>query len=83
MEYFIHAYSNAAPFVSDEIIRYIQASSPKEAITKFVDSNPHPMGVYSAACYNSADDYHKNLKPQTKWLSGEALKKLKSGAFVE
>jgi hypothetical protein len=61
-EYFIVAHSKAAPFCSDESTHYYSASTPKEAMEKFVKKYNHPAGLYSAALFEDADAYHKNKK---------------------
>lgn len=72
-EFFIVANSNPAPMVSDQSTTYQPAPSSSSAIEQFVADYKHPCGLYSAAAYYSADDYHKGLPPAVRWLSHKAL----------
>lgn len=68
-EYFIFANSFAAPFFSDSSTHFETAPDPVTALEKFAKNYSHPCGLYSAACYGSSDDYHKNKKPLAMWNS--------------
>lgn len=63
MEFFVRGNTFAAPFTSDPIERYVEADNPLDALEKFVKDFRHPMGLYYAAAYSSADDYHKKRQP--------------------
>jgi len=76
-EYFIVANSFAAPFFSDQSTAYAKGETPEAALTDFVAKYSHPAGLYSAACYASADAYHKNQKPLATWLCNSELKNQK------
>ncbi len=84
IEYYIDGSSNAAPFFGDSIGGYVTASSPQAALQQFINSNPHPCGVYALACYASADDKMKGHKPLAQWMSSKALQQhgVQGGAFV-
>lgn len=71
-EFFIVANSNAAPMVSDESVHYVEAISPSVAMDIFREQYKHPLGLYSAAVYTKADDYHKAKEPLLQWLSDKA-----------
>jgi hypothetical protein len=75
VEYFILANSFAAPFVSDQSISYIEADTPADALTTFATKYAHPAGLFSAACYESADDYHKSLSPLAMWLCNHEIER--------
>jgi len=68
IEYFIYEMSCAAPFVSDVQSRYIEAASPEDALSEARKTYSHPCGLFSAACYKSADDFHRGYKPIAAWL---------------
>jgi hypothetical protein len=68
LEYFIRAASFAAPFVSDESTDYVEADTPEEALLAFVERYKHPMGLYSADAYASADAYYKDQPRLARWL---------------
>ena len=73
-EFFIVANSNAAPMVSDESVHYVDAESSASALERLVSHiYKHPCGLYSAAAYYSADDFHKKARPAARWLSHKAL----------
>lgn len=71
-EYFIHAASFAAPFMSDESTGYVTAWSPADALEQYAASYTHPAGLYAADCYASADAYHKGEKHLARWLCNKA-----------
>lgn len=71
-EYFIHAASFAAPFVSDESTGFVTADSPEAALVAFAESYRHSAGLYAADAYASADAYHKREKRLARWLSNKA-----------
>ena len=72
-EYFVVAHSFAAPFVSDESTRFVEAESPKEAAEKFAASYKHPAGLYAANVYASADSYHKDGPILARWRSNQSI----------
>lgn len=72
-EFFIVANSNAAPMVPDQSTYYQEAESSASAIERFVADYKHPFGLYSAAAYYSADEFHKGRPPAVRWLSHKAL----------
>ena len=76
-EYFIFANSFAAPFFSDDSIKFIKAYSPIEALEKFVAGYNHPCGLYAAVCYADANAYHKNETPLAKWLCNHEIEKMR------
>lgn len=85
-EYFIVANSFAAPFCSDTSEKYVEAGSPQEALEQFAKKYDHPFGLYFAACFASADDYHKDKKALATWkcnlvLAQEELTKDKKGGY--
>jgi hypothetical protein len=63
MEYFVVANSKAAPFVSDTSNKFQKGRSPHEALGLFIEAYSHPSGLFSAAVYESSDDFHKGKKP--------------------
>lgn len=71
-EFFIVANSFAAPFCSDQSTHFMAAKTPLVALEKFAEQYKHPAGLYSAACYESSDDYHKGKKFLASWLSNHA-----------
>jgi len=72
-EYYIFAQSFAAPFVSDDSEKYVEAEDEVEALTRFVDSYSHPMGLYSAVIYASHRDHVKRKKPLASWWSNHLI----------
>jgi hypothetical protein len=74
MEYFIFANSFAAPFFSDTSHDFQEAPTPKAALQIFAGRYSHPCGLYAAACYESAEAYHKGTQPLARWLSNHAAK---------
>jgi hypothetical protein len=73
-EYFIDANSYAAPFVSDNSTKYVEADTPQEALEKFAADYKHPAGLYVAFAYESADDMHKGKYPLARWLSNKQIR---------
>ena len=71
-DFFVVANSFAAPFVSDQSTHFVAAYSPDEALEKLADQYAHPCGLYAAACYESADAYHKGEAMLGRWLSYRA-----------
>lgn len=71
-EYFVVTNSFAAPFFSDTDDGFVEADSPKDALEKTARDYRHPAGLYAAACYRSADAYHKGERPLARWLSNRA-----------
>ena len=59
-EYFIYATSNPAPFCGDTSEGFIKGTSPEDALSKYKKKYKHPAGLYYAAVYKDANDYHKN-----------------------
>lgn len=74
-EYFIFATSFAAPFCSDTSHEFVTAESPQAALEQFAGSYGHPCGLYAAACYESAEAYHKGQNPLAKWVCNHELEK--------
>lgn len=81
-EYFIQARSFAAPFVSDESTAYVQAETPEAALTAFAADYRHPMGLYAAEAYESADAYHKRQEPLARWLCNHEREKQRLTALA-
>lgn len=81
-EYFIQARSFAAPFVSDESTAYGTAATPEEALTAFATDYRHPMGLYAAEAYESADAYHKRQEPLARWLCNHEREKQRLTALA-
>lgn len=79
-EFFIHAGSFAAPFVSDTSTSYVEAESPGAALEKFAAGYSHPAGLYAALCYASADAYHKGADPLATWLCNHEIAKREATA---
>lgn len=73
-EFFIVANSNPAPMVSDQSTHYVEAPSPDTALLDFAGGYGHPFGLYNAAAYYSADDFHKSQRPGSRWFSPKALR---------
>ncbi len=73
-EYFIVANSFAAPFFSDQSTHFIAADSAEDALDKFILTYKHPLGLYSAAAYFDANDFHKGFSPMASYLSPKAEK---------
>lgn len=74
-EYFIVSNSFAAPFFSDQGEGFVKATSPKRALLEYVNTYDHPAGLYSAAVYKDANDYHKGKKAVAKWICNAELEK--------
>lgn len=74
-EWFIHANSFAAPFVSDSSSGFVRADTAEQALEKFAAEYDHPCGLYAAAVYRSADDYYKNVDPLARWLCNHELER--------
>lgn len=80
-EYFIVANSFAAPFCSDTSTHFHEGDTAGSALNDFaVKGYKHPCGLYSAAAYDSAEAYHKGVKPLQRWLSNHARAIEESGA---
>lgn len=62
-EFFITAQSFAAPFVSDPSDAFVEAETPEAALEQFAADYKHPMGLYSANAYESADAERKGADP--------------------
>lgn len=73
-DYFIHAATFAAPFVSDTITRYIAAETPEAAIDQLVGEYRESVGIYAADAFATADDYHRGRAALARWRSNKALK---------
>jgi hypothetical protein len=76
-EYFVTARSFAAPFVSDTSDGYVTAETPQQALEQFAANYKHPMGLYAAEAWASADAYHKGEKSLAQWLSNHEQAKQK------
>ena len=74
-EYFIISNSFAAPFFSDQGTHYVKGKSPESALKKLAKDYSHPCGLFAAAVYESADDYHKNKTPLAKWICNQEAEK--------
>ncbi len=74
-EYFIKGTTFAAPFVSEDVSGFIEASDPSEALHTFVGKYKNGVGIYAAKAYTSADDYHKSKEPLATWLSNHEIAK--------
>lgn len=68
MEFFIHANSFAAPFVSEETTRYVQGEDASSALEAY----GRVYKPYAADVYASADAFHKREKPLARWRSNKA-----------
>jgi hypothetical protein len=64
--------------MSDQSTKFVDAESPKDALEQFAESYSHPCGLYSAACYESADSYHKDGPILAMWLSNAELERRKA-----
>jgi len=71
-EYFVVTNSFAAPFISDQGTRFVEAHNPNAALRRVAKEYKHPAGLYAADCYESADAYHKNEPRLARWLSNKA-----------
>jgi hypothetical protein len=69
-EFFITARSFAAPFVSDETERYMEADTAADALELFAVVYSHPCGLYAAEAWESADAYHKRGEPLARCAPG-------------
>lgn len=74
-EFFIDANSNAAPFFSDNVSKFVTANTPEEALLNFISSKPHPCGIYAAVAYKSSYAKMKGEKPIARWLCNFAIQK--------
>lgn len=72
-EFFVFANSFAAPFCSDTSTEYVAAENPAEALAQFAKDYRHPAGLFFAACWASADDYHKGKPALAEWKSNRVL----------
>ena len=77
-EYFVVANSFAAPMVSDQSLKYMEADSPQKALARFKREYDHPCGLYAVAIYLNADAYHKDKKCLRRWLCSKAKKEVNS-----
>jgi hypothetical protein len=80
-KYFIVSNSFAAPIVSDTAYGYEEGHNARDALERFAAKYSHPMGLYSASAYSSADSYHQKQEPLAKWLSNQA-RDPKAGGIV-
>jgi len=71
-EYFIVANSCAAPFFSDTDYFHQKAEDPKEALHAFKRRYRHPCGLFSAAVFKNATEFHKGKRALINWLSVKA-----------
>lgn len=80
-EFFIRAESFAAPFFSDSSTKFVEATTPEDALMLFAGSYSHPCGLYAADAYESADAYHKGAGPLARWLCNheQAKRRLTDG----
>lgn len=78
-EFFINGNTFAAPFISEQLQRYIQADTPEIALEGLSDSMKDGVGLFAASAYASADDYHKNRKPLATWHSNKARSLQRTG----
>lgn len=67
-EFFIVANSFAAPFCSDTSTHFSTAFDGVKALEKFAKRYSHPAGLFSAAAYNSAEEYHKGAGAVAVWV---------------
>lgn len=74
-EFFVMTNSFAAPFFSDPGDEYVDAETPTDALEKAAATYTHPMGLYAAVCYTSADAHHKGEKPLATWLCNHEREK--------
>jgi hypothetical protein len=72
-DYFVHAATFAAPFVSEEITRYIAAETPEAAVETLVGEYRESVGIYAADAFATADDYHRGNSALARWRSNKAL----------
>jgi hypothetical protein len=73
-DYFVHAATFAAPFMSETITRYVVADTPQAAIEQLVGEYREGVGIYAADAYATADDYHRARTALARWRSNKALK---------
>jgi hypothetical protein len=74
-EFFVLTNSFAAPMFSDTDSQYVEAADPALALERAAATYGHPAGLYSAACYASADAYHKGAPPLAEWLCNHEQEK--------
>lgn len=68
-DYFVDITTFPAPIVGDRYQRYQTATDAKEALNQVVSSSRHGVGVYRAAAYDNADDFHRARNPSAEWES--------------
>lgn len=73
-EYYVIGNSNDAPMCSDESKKFVNGTTPQEAMNNFIKHYDHPFGLYSAYLYKDANAYAKNERHLCEWLSEKALK---------
>lgn len=74
-EFFVTGSSFPAPFCGDPIESFVEAETPAEALQRFVDSCPHPFGVYSAEAFRSSDAQKKGERALARYCCNELLVK--------
>lgn len=72
-EFFVHGRTFAAPFVSEDITRYIEATEPGAALEALAAELHDGVGLFAGNAYASADDFHKDRPALARWLSNKAL----------
>jgi hypothetical protein len=72
-EYFVFSNSFAAPFFSDSATQFVEGDTPKSALEQFVKDYGHPAGLYFAALYASAEDFHKNRPTLVTWACNHEM----------
>jgi hypothetical protein len=72
-EYFVFSNSFAAPFFSDSATQFVEGETPKLALELFIKTYGHPAGLYFAALYASAEDFHKNRSALVTWTCNHEI----------
>lgn len=71
-EFFIRGYTFAAPFVSEEVARYVEAEGAGAALESLAAQMHDGIGLFAAEAFISADAFHKGAAPVARWLSNKA-----------
>lgn len=70
-EYFVHAHTYAAPFVSNTIHNYAPGDTPQAALDFWVAGQHNT--IYAADLYTNADAFHRGHDPLCRFASPKAL----------
>lgn len=71
-DYFVHATTFAAPFVSETVTKYVAAESPEAALTQIVEQYKSSLPIYAADAYATADAFHRKQSALARWRSNKA-----------